>query len=364
MAASAKIASFFILFVMTFSFGLLPYVMLKFLNRTRFSKQRIEYVISMLNCLSGGVFFGTAILHLLPEAMEQVTEHIESDYPVTSALVGAGFLLVLSVEHIVGSYHGGLSFHGHSHNHQEHGQPFQRLDEEDIQKDTVKNQLSNSLSNSKEATATRISYSKTNPSEEAESSSPSSNRQLKSKQVLSQNNAEPDVNITVGETTDSTSAYDEEKLSKLRTIILVLALSLHMLFEGLAVGLQETNQDVWELVGILTLHKCLVAFSAGLQLEEALHSFMKLLISMIGFSLVAPIGVGIGFMVTEYGGDGQAQGIASGVLQSLATGTFFYVTFFEILQKELANTYNLLKVFFTVIGFLVVIGVQFMPDKD
>ncbi|KAK3083687.1 hypothetical protein FSP39_001476 [Pinctada imbricata] len=354
MAASAKIASFFLLFAMTFTFGLMPYVMVRFLNRTRFSKQRIEYVISMLNCLSGGVFFGTAILHLLPEAMEQVTEHIESDYPVTSALVGAGFLLVLSVEHIVGSYHGGVGFHGRSHNHQEHGQPFQRLHDE---------QVANSLSKSEDIPATRVSYVKTNATEEAHSSSSNNNGMSQAERAFDSNNAENGVKLKVEET-KSTGTYDEENLSKLRTIILVLALSLHMLFEGLAVGLQETNQDVWELVGILTLHKCLVAFSAGLQLEEALHSFMKLLISMIGFSLVAPIGVGIGFIVTEYGGDGQAQGIASGVLQSLATGTFFYVTFFEILQKELANTYNLLKVFFTVIGFLVVIGVQFMPDKD
>ncbi|KAK3096798.1 hypothetical protein FSP39_003409 [Pinctada imbricata] len=349
---------------MTFIFGLLPFVMIKCLNKTRFSKQRIKYFISLLNCLSGGVFFGTAILHLLPEATEQIEEYIEADYPVASALVGAGFLLVLSVEHIIGACNGDQAhFHGHCHGSVENGHQNQALNVDDnLDGSAKKTQTKISPTPGKDSSVTGISYIKTSSAETAHLPATFTG-QPTSEQGLDANSHEPNVTMKTNNAVN-TGNYDENKVSRLRTIILVLALSLHMIFEGLAVGLQETNQEVWKLVGILTLHKCIVAFSTGLQLEETLHSFKKVLLLIIGFSFVAPLGVGIGFLVTEYGGEGQAQGISSGVLQSMATGTFFYITFFEILQKELANSYNLLKVLFTVVGFTVVIGLQFLPDDD
>lgn len=137
-----------------------------------------------------------------------------------------------------------------------------------------------------------------------------------------------------------------------------------MVFEGLALGLEQTESGVWSLLGILALHKCVVAFSVGLQLSENLHTFKSVIASLAAFSAVAPVGVVLGFLVTEYGDNEHAQVIAAGVLQSLATGTFFYVTFFEILQKELTHGHNLYNVLSTVVGFSVVVGVEFLHDSE
>ena len=42
-----------------------------------------------------------------------------------------------------------------------------------------------------------------------------------------------------------------------------------------------------------------------------------------------------GMTMSEVGEPSTAMGIVDGVLQSFATGTFIYVTFFEILQTEI-----------------------------
>lgn len=79
-------------------------------------------------------------------------------------------------------------------------------------------------------------------------------------------------------------------------------------------------------------------------------------------SIVAPIGVVIGYIVTEVGDDAHGQDIASGVLQSLSVGCFLYVTFFEILNHEIHITKERShwKVLFTIIGFVIVVGIQFV----
>ena len=43
----------------------------------------------------------------------------------------------------------------------------------------------------------------------------------------------------------------------------------------------------------------------------------------------------LGTLITELGETSSMLNIINGVLQSLATGTFIYITFFEILQQEI-----------------------------
>ncbi|KAK3591024.1 hypothetical protein CHS0354_013087 [Potamilus streckersoni] len=70
---------------------------------------------SIFNCFSGGVFFATTIMNLLPEAlkiMEQVLDEVEirgfntqfKKYPITESLLGGGFLLILLIENNVAAW--------------------------------------------------------------------------------------------------------------------------------------------------------------------------------------------------------------------------------------------------------------------
>ena len=68
---------------------------------------------------------------------------------------------------------------------------------------------------------------------------------------------------------------------------------------------------------------------------------------MITFSLMTPLGIGIGAALTETVSEGQdgSRTVPVAVLQGLAAGTLVYVVFFEILEKERAKkTHGLLQV--------------------
>lgn len=310
MVSAARITGIFVLFFITFLIGLIPFALLRIFEK-KLSKENVKKWIGILNCFTGGVFLGTAILHLLPESRELLTKAISYEYPVTEAITGCGFLLTLTLEHLV-SYYGFGNFKLHDHAHDNKIEP----------NDTT--ELEKAGSNKTDDTDKKDDKDKSTE-----------------KVIIEQPNL---------------------KFLAFRSFLLLLALSFHMIFEGLAVGLQKEEEDAWILLGVLSLHKIAVAFSVGFQLEENLKKIKYIILSLFLLSIVAPIGVVIGYIVTEVGDDAHGQDIASGVLQSLSVGCFLYVTFFEILNHEIHITKERShwKVLFTIIGFVIVVGIQFV----
>ena len=145
----------------------------------------------------------------------------------------------------------------------------------------------------------------------------------------------------------------------LRAFILLFALSVHSLFEGMAVGLQESVVAlVYIFLGVL-LHECLIAFSIGLNLaqQKGLNRGVVVKLSVV-FSLMIPTGMAIGLGIEGITGVGAEM--ASAVIQGIAAGTFVYVIFLEILPAEINQGEDrLLKVMFIFIGFLIMLCLQF-----
>nr|KAG5713268.1 hypothetical protein BaRGS_007795 [Batillaria attramentaria] len=162
------------------------------------------------------------------------------------------------------------------------------------------------------------------------------------------------------------------QVSGVRALLLLIALSFHTVFDGLAVGLQESNDSVWEVFAAISVHKALVAFCLGLELASASpDNRRKPYILIFLFSLISPIGIAIGMGVTSGHVNELAELLTSSVLQALATGTFLYVTFFEILGQQFAHNHSqgeshcmeLLKVLVTALGFGAMAAVKVL-DKD
>ncbi|XP_066989373.1 zinc transporter ZIP3-like isoform X1 [Macrobrachium rosenbergii] len=147
--------------------------------------------------------------------------------------------------------------------------------------------------------------------------------------------------------------------SNLRSVIIVLALSIHSVFEGLAVGLQERMNDVWYLFGAIAAHKFVIAFCLGVKLLTSM-SMGLMVIYMVVFALVTPLGIAIGIIITETAStDPGAHSVLVTILQGLAGGTILYVTFFEILERERARDGGrLLKVFCVCLGFIAMASVE------
>uniref|UniRef100_A0A8C2E8C2 Zinc transporter ZIP3 n=1 Tax=Cyprinus carpio TaxID=7962 RepID=A0A8C2E8C2_CYPCA len=116
----------------------------------------------------------------------------------------------------------------------------------------------------------------------------------------------------------------------LRLASLVLALSAHSVFEGLALGLQEEGAELGTLFIGVAIHE----------------------------TLMIPLGIGIGMGIQTV--QHLAESILSVVLQGLAASTFLFVTFFEILSRELEDKHDrLLKVLFLALGYSVLAGLIF-----
>ncbi|XP_039551811.1 zinc transporter ZIP3 [Passer montanus] len=145
-----------------------------------------------------------------------------------------------------------------------------------------------------------------------------------------------------------------------RLLGLVFALCTHSIFEGLALGLQEDGGRVVSLFLGVAVHETLVAVALGISMAKAslpLRDAAKLAVAVC---LMIPLGIGVGMGIES--SRNAAGSVASLLLQGVAGGTFLFVTFFEILAKELEDkSHRLLKVLCLVLGYAALAGLVLVP---
>ena len=160
-------------------------------------------------------------------------------------------------------------------------------------------------------------------------------------------------------------SHDVPANSSLRSLLLLVALSLHSIFEGLAIGLQNSVDEVLAIFAAVVLHKCVIAFGLSLNMVQSnLRTGVVIQLALV-FCLAAPIGMSIGMAVMEFSDKLQAA-VLSGCLQGIACGTFLYVTFFEVLPHELNNgDMRTSKMLFIILGFAASCAIVFLdPDTS
>jgi len=140
----------------------------------------------------------------------------------------------------------------------------------------------------------------------------------------------------------------------LRGFLVVLAISLHAVFEGIAMGLTNNIRSVWLLFIAISAHKYVISFCISMQFVT---SGLKPLLSIIYFStfaIISPVGAGIGILLSEtVKSEAETQGVVVTVLQGLATGTLLYVVFFEVIEKERQKgTSGTIQVVCSILGFI------------
>ena len=145
-------------------------------------------------------------------------------------------------------------------------------------------------------------------------------------------------------------------------LLTILALSCHAIFEGLAVGLEDTAAEVITLFAAISIHKNVIAFCVGLELfTKQANSTKASLFYMVTFALMSPIGIGIGMAFSNLIDDTNTAYFAvQGILQGIAGGTLLYVVVFEILQREKVKEKvpGLAQLLFVVLGFAGMLFVQ------
>ncbi|KAK5874262.1 hypothetical protein PBY51_019227 [Eleginops maclovinus] len=152
---------------------------------------------------------------------------------------------------------------------------------------------------------------------------------------------------------------DFQAHSPFRSFMLFLSLSLHSIFEGLAIGLQSTDSKVLEICIAILVHKTIIVFSLSVKLVQSSVRPLWVVAYISVFAMMSPIGIAIGISVME--AQLAAGALIQAVLEGLAAGTFIYITFLEILPHELNSPgKQLLKVLFILLGFSIMAALTFI----
>lgn len=295
-----KIGALVGLLLLTLLFGFIP-ARVRWFRDTGTETHRT--VLSLISCFAGGVFLSACLLDIIPDYLSDINAEldarmIETSFPLPEFIMASGFFMVLIVERIV-------------------------LNCRETRR--AQGERAPLLSDDRNSYGHGHSHG-TSPDPE---------------------NSGHHVHV------------DFQAHSPFRSFMLFLSLSLHSIFEGLAIGLQTTDSKVLEICIAILVHKSIIVFSLSVKLVQSAVPPLWVAAYIGVFAMMSPIGIAIGISVME-------AKLASGtliqaVLEGLAAGTFVYITFLEILPHELNSPgKQLLKVLFILIGFTVMASLTFL----
>ncbi|MEE6487629.1 hypothetical protein FKM82_014963 [Ascaphus truei] len=306
----AKLLCLLAVFVLMMLGSLLP---VKFIEADYEKAFRSRRLLSLCNSFAGGVFLATCFNALLPAVREKFAEvlklgNITTDYPLAETIMLVGFFLTVFVEQAI------LTF-------RKEKPSFIDLETFNAGSDV---------------------------GSDSEYESP----------FISSNQGRNLYDAGHSHHSHSLNVKELSKSSPLRLFSLVFALSAHSVFEGLALGLQEEGEKVVSLFIGVAIHETLVAVALGVSMAKTSLALKDAAKVAVLVSVMIPIGIGIGMGIES--AQNLASTVASALLQGIAGGTFLFVTFFEILVKELEDKNDrLLKVLFLVLGYTVLAGLVF-----
>lgn len=331
------------LLVLTFLFTVLP---LKFAVSIRHQadhdrRRRCRLWISLLSCFAAGVFLATCLLDLLPQVRDKLRSamgnmNVSTAFPVSEFVLSVGLFIILSIEQLVlmvqerstegyspiHAHESRESLAGHNNHHQE---------------DCI--------------------------SRESRTRSRSTSTGLDQGRYTHGLSSSDDCDEADNEQSASGHSHhhmfhthtDQSSHSYIRSVFLLLALSMHSIFEGLAVGLQGDVKNILQIFAALTIHKCILAFSLGLNFVQNHMTVRGTLGSGFLFAITSPIGIGVGIIVFQFTVNPVMSNLVCGLLEGIACGTFLFVVFFEILPHEFNTnahlTNRMLKLLFLLVGY-------------
>ncbi|XP_034487388.1 zinc transporter ZIP1 isoform X1 [Drosophila innubila] len=356
---TAKVTAMVVLCCASALCGSIPFLLNRFYHWTENqTNARSATVVKCLLYFGGGVLLATTFLHLLPEVQEVVKQLQQCkiigqlSFPLAELLMCCGFFLMYFIEEAMHAYM-------HRFYQDDASAAFERG--HSIRHSHLMKSATAPAANSAELTTPPLT------------SPPNGSLSV---QDLMQNDLEQQKYGAVHHQKHShshshnhghghghshmamTDGSGDVLTSSLRGLFIVLALSLHELFEGMAIGLEGSASSVWFMFGAVSAHKLVLAFCVGVELIVARTRLSLSVLYVLTFAVVSPLGIGLGILIS-HGHSGGGPSLISAILQGFACGTLIYVVFFEILSK---NRSGLLAYLALLVGFLVMFGLQQLGD--
>ena len=141
--------------------------------------------------------------------------------------------------------------------------------------------------------------------------------------------------------------------------VLMIALSVHACFEGIALGLQRSFVNTLNIMIAIVIHKGAASSALGISLVKVFPNDFKLVRQLICiFAFATPLGVAIG-IACENAGD-----IVDVIMSSIAAGTFIYIACTEIIVAEFSvGGFRVFKLIAFILGACIISSLSFIPGS-
>lgn len=118
------------------------------------------------------------------------------------------------------------------------------------------------------------------------------------------------------------------------TLLLILALCFHSVFEGIAIGVQESKAGAWRALWTISLHKVFAAIAMGIALLRMIpdRPLLQTVLYSFAFGISSPIGVAIGIIIDETT-EGKVADWMYAIAMGIACGVFIYVAINHLFAK-------------------------------
>mmetsp|Transcript_8358 Transcript_8358/g.25051 ORF Transcript_8358/g.25051 Transcript_8358/m.25051 type:complete len:421 (+) Transcript_8358:407-1669(+) len=155
-----------------------------------------------------------------------------------------------------------------------------------------------------------------------------------------------------GGSSGATHSFEIEKpvrsqVSFLTAVLMGVALTFHSLLEGAALGAQPDVVNSLHIFIAIQAHKGLAAYALGSSIVDSEAGTRQFWSVIATFAFATPLGISLGFLLSSFTTSSGAAAISA-----LASGTFLYVAFMEVLPRELNDgSHRLLKLGMLLLGF-------------
>lgn len=320
-----------VLFVVMTVSGSIPIVIIWRRKNTQLS-DIAGTLISVSNCVAGGVFMGMCFLGLFPFVKEKFRDVMEkmkmsTTFPLAEFVIGIGFFLILTSEQIV-----------------------------------ISKKKLNSTAPAKNSNRTFVATEDDKREDESHLGLLEAEANEKQTERESHNDNNMELQLSVSGHSHLDTILLTDNTSNQRSFMLLLAVSIHSLFEGITLGLQTDMVKLLHLFLAVLIHEVLVVLALGVNIAKRNLGVTKSFRYILLATGSIPVGMIVGLLIGA--APGLFGSVLSACLQGIAAGIFIHVTFMEIMPEEFVrNKYQLWKVLFFFIGFMVMAVVSFFLDN-
>jgi len=267
-----------------------------------------KLLMGWANSFAAGVFLAVGICHLLPEAVEKMDAYygdLNRELPIAFLTVIGGYAFILLLERVIFAGHGAEEEHIPAESFGGEGKA------KDPEVVTV------------DAAAHLLSAAERGP--------------RRSQSMVT----------AVAEGSRGSSGNGA-------TYMLLLALTIHGVTEGLALGLQTTLNSAWPLWLAIFAHNWAEALCLGVTFAHSSVPRVRATVFMTLFSLATPLGIAAGMLLHVVMSD-----VAVAYFMAFSCGTFLYFGATEVVVEEFTEgETHWVKFLWFCLGILLMVGIK------